>query len=129
MSYIVKVRGGGRLVAEYCCPKHGVFDAEVQRTDSGDAPDTAPCPWSMFVDSSTDCCEDCAGTCDYPAPWFPSPVFGRVNIAEVVRGKVERPDSPMFLDLGAGMPYSEWRAKRDKLYAERRHAEAKEFFK
>jgi hypothetical protein len=35
----------------------------------------------------------------------------------------------MYLDtreLGEGMPYQEWRDKRDRLYRDRRHAESKD---
>ncbi len=59
----------------------------------------------------------------------PSPVRGRVRAAEVERGGVDRPDSPMFLNtraLGEGQPYDEWRKDRDKLYRDRRHKESKE---
>jgi hypothetical protein len=53
--------------------------------------------------------------------------MGRVATS-VVRGPVAKPDSPMFCDtreLGEGMKMGEWKAKRQKLYAERRHREFK----
>jgi hypothetical protein len=96
------------IASEFLCDSHGRFDALVDR----DAPDWHPCP-----------------RCSAPSIWVISAPMGRVRIAEVMRGGVDKPDSPMFLDtrkLGEGQPYEEFRAERDKLYAERRHAEGKD---
>ncbi len=105
------------ILSDFTCPHHGRFETLAE----SDA-ESMPC---RSVDAG---CID--GYCDHPSPWSPSPVRGRVRIGEVERGGVDKPDSPMFLDtreLGNGMPMSEWRAKRDKLYRDRRHKEAKEF--
>jgi hypothetical protein len=95
---------------EYLCDSHGRFSATVER----DGPDCHPCP-----------------LCSRPSIWVISAPMGRVRTAEVQRGGVDKPDSPMFLDtreLGEGMPFDQWRAKRDKMYEERRHKEAKDVF-
>jgi hypothetical protein len=66
--------------------------------------------------------------CGELAGWHPTPIHGSVQASSVVRGTVAKPDSPMFLDtreLGEGMPHKEWKEKRRKLYAERRHKEGK----
>lgn len=66
--------------------------------------------------------------CDGWAVWRISAPHGVVRQAEVVRGGVARPDSPMYLDtrpLAEGMSREEWKAKREKIYAERRWKESK----
>jgi hypothetical protein len=110
------------ILADYCCPCHGHFEQMVESP----SPDEVPCP-AVYE------CNPPATRrnvlCGLPSPWAPSPIRGRVNHAEVVRGTVDRPESPMMLDtraLGEGQPYSEWRESRDKMYRERRHKESKE---
>ncbi len=107
------------ILADFTCPRHGRFELLVDADD-----DWASCPERM------DCCDEHIDFCGEFSPWSPSPVRGRVRIGEVERGKVDKPDSPMMLDtreLGEGMPMEEWRAKRDRMYEERRHKEAKDF--
>jgi hypothetical protein len=96
------------IVNEFWCDSHHRFEALVER----DSPDWHPCP-----------------SCSKPSIWVCSAPMGKVRLAEVERGGVDQPASPMFLstqDLGNGMPYQEWREKRDKVYEERRHKESKE---
>jgi hypothetical protein len=97
------------ILNDYECPTgHGVFEALADR----DALDWHPCP-----------------VCSKPSILIMPAPMGRVRLAEVERGGVSKPDSPMFLDtreLGEGMPMEEWRAKRDKVYEERRHKESKD---
>jgi hypothetical protein len=96
------------IANEYLCDSHGRFSALVDR----DGPDWHACP-----------------TCSTPSIWVISAPMGRVRLAEVERGGVSKPDSPMYLDtreLGEGMGMDEWRAKRDKLYEDRRHQESKD---
>ncbi len=96
------------IMNEYECSAHGRFEALVER----DGPDYHHCP-----------------VCSKPAIWVVSAPMGRVRIGEVERGGVEKAASPMYLstrELGEGMPYDDWRAKRDKMYEERRHKESKE---
>ncbi len=111
------------ILADFCCSEHGLFEALVD----ADA-ESHPCPVWM-VHGHANPATSVEAPCDYPSPWSPSPVRGRVRIGEVVRGGVDKPDSPMYLntrELGEGMPMSEWREKRDKMYAERRHKESKD---
>lgn len=115
------------ILADYRCPEHGRFEQMVESP----SPDEVPCPalrlepiGNFFGDFFHD-----PTTCGAASPWVPFPVTGRVKIGEVQRGTVAKPDSPMMLDtrsLGEGEPYHEWRAKRDKMYEERRHKESKE---
>ncbi len=110
MTFTVRIRGAHSqpIARDFACHDCGPFSAEVSR----DA-DTHPCP-----------------DCGAPTPFVLSPVHGSVKATEAIRGSVAKPDSPMYLDtreLGNGMPMAEWRAKRDKLYEERRHKESKEF--
>ncbi len=112
------------ILSDFTCPHHGRFEALAEAEA-----ESHPCPVWM-VHGHANPATSVESPCDCPSPWSPSPVRGRVRTAEVIRGGVDKPDSPMFLDtreLGEGMDYSEWRAKRDKLYIERRHKESKEF--
>jgi hypothetical protein len=96
------------ILADFECPDHGPFETLAD------------------ADAETLACPDCGE----PSAWLPTPVHGRVRIGEVERGKVARPDSPMFLDtreLGEGMPLKEFKEKRRKLYEERRWKESKEW--
>ena len=98
------------ILADYCCYECRLTFEQMVESPSPDK------VWCHRCDSNW-------------ALWSPSPVRGRVRLGEVERGGVDKPDSPMYLDtreLGAGMPMEEWRAKRDKLYQERRHKESKE---
>ena len=98
MTFRVRIRAGGGLVlADYLCPKHGRFEALQARSET----DSAPCP-----------------TCGASSPWAPTPVAGRVKRGEVVQGKFEPPPNELALDtraLADGMPLSEWRAKRKRI--------------
>ena len=96
------------ILADYFCR---TCSDSFEATVPSPAPDEQECPY-----------------CGEQAGWLPSPIRGSVRAGEVVRGPVAKPESPMFLDtraLGEGMPMSEWKAKRRKLYEERRHKEGK----
>lgn len=95
------------LLADWRCPVHGVFEEYASR----DA-DDVPCP-----------------ECGTSSPWSPSPVRGKVKIAEVHTGKYEPPPAPGFLntrELGEGMDEQEWRDKRNAFHEERRKKELKD---
>jgi hypothetical protein len=94
------------ILSDFTCPEHGTFERLVD------------------VSAESVPCRECGADC----PWTPAPIRCRVRIGEVERGGVDKPDSPMYLDtreLGEGMPYDEWKAKRDKVYEDRRHKESK----
>jgi hypothetical protein len=114
------------ILADFTCPEHGRFEALAPSdADSHPCPALLP-PWEDHGPAGD--LED-GGVCQATSPWSPSPVHGRVRTAEVQRGGVDKPASPFYLDtrkLGEGQPYEEFRAERDKLYAERRHKESKE---
>lgn len=113
------------ILADFECPEHGPFEAFVD----ADA-ETAPCP-EMVSGYEGEALGDAGGDgvpCAEVCRWLPTPIHGSVRLGEVTRGPVAKPDSPMFLDtraLGEGMPMKEWKAKRRKLYEERRHKEGK----
>jgi hypothetical protein len=114
------------ILADFCCPYHGRFEALADADwEAMPCPSTlAPARFNHGIEG-----EPAGFVCMTTSPWAPSPIRGRVNHAEVVRGTVDRPESKMYLDtreLGAGMPMEEWRAKRDRVYEERRHKEGKE---
>ena len=95
------------ILSDYFC---FTCNTEQEHTVPSPAPDDVACEF-----------------CDARATWQPSPIIGSVA-ASVERGKVARPESPMFLDtreLGEGMPLAEFKEKRRKLYQERRHKEFK----
>jgi hypothetical protein len=117
------------ILSDFTCPEHGRFEALAE----SDA-ESAPCPFVTEEGGRWDegRGEDQDRICEEPSPWTPTPIRCRVRIGEVERGGVDKPASPMFLDtreLGEGMPMEEWRAKRDKVYEERRHKEAKDFIR
>ena len=98
------------IVCDYICTSPDCGDVQ-EHTVPSPAPDIVECE-----------------TCGEEAHWLPSPIRGSVRVGEVERGKVAKPDSPMFCDtreLGEGMPLSEWKAKRAKMYEERRFQERK----
>jgi hypothetical protein len=102
------------ILADFTCPEHGRFEMLAE----SDA-ESAPCPIT----------EGRGVPCELASPWSPTPIRCRVRIGEVERGGVDKPASPMMLDtreLGEGMPYDQWREKRDRMYMERRHKESKE---
>jgi hypothetical protein len=109
VTFAVKYRGGATARAEYHCPIHGVFEATVERDAAGDPAATAPCPEDGGNDE----------WCDYPAPWTITAAPAKLTVYGQVRmGKVQKPDHPLSLDtseLGEGMPYYEWKLKREKL--------------
>lgn len=110
------------ILADFCCPVHGPFEA---RADA-DA-ETAPCTHAP-VSYSTGPATGEEGprqyftdTCGIESPWLPSPVAGSVKLGEVSRGKSDAKPGPMALDyreLAEGMPMSEFKAKRKKLWDE-----------
>lgn len=110
MTWTVKIRGvpSQPITQEFECPVHGRFEA------------TAP------HDTDAIACI----ICGVASPWVISAPHGSVNQFEVVRGGVAKAENPGWLStraLAEGMPIGEWKAKREKFYAEKRHAEAKEF--
>jgi hypothetical protein len=116
------------ILSDFTCPEHGRFEA-LADSDAEFACCTAPIAKCTCMHPDDRCGADCVTECGIVGAWSPSPVHGRVRTAEVERGGVDKPDSPMFLDtreLGEGMPMEEFRAKRDKMYEERRHAEGRD---
>jgi hypothetical protein len=59
-------------------------------------------------------------------------VVGRVRIAEVSRGRTERPSGALAMDtrdLAEGMPLSEWKERREKAWREVDHKTNKEILR
>lgn len=142
MTFTIKISGdqSGTVLHDYLCPDHGRFEADVPRAS---VPDTVPCPhkvpgpsvWRMTrAERRADQEKHLRGgyVCGKPSPWSPSAITCRVKLAEVTRGKVEKPPTPHALDtrdLAEGMPINEWRAKRDKLRKERRRKQVREMMR
>lgn len=108
MSWTVKTRGASSqpMLQDFLCDDCGPISTIAPRDV-----DSTPCP-----------------DCGKPARWVISAPRVAIPIAEVVRGGVAKPDSPMYLDtrpLAEGMPLTEWKARRQKLYEERRWKESK----
>lgn len=126
MTFIVKTRGaGGFVVADYRCPHHGVFEATVQRTDSGDAPDTQECPVVVADDGITEYCEE-------PSPWtISAPRVHTQFVISATQGKsAPKPHrDAMDTRLIAEGRKNEYRAQRKKLKEERRHRRVMELLK
>jgi hypothetical protein len=115
MSFTIKLRGSPTptTIADYFCEEHGRFEAQVERTPEGDAPDEIPCV-----------------ECSAPATWCISAPLARVNPIEAVKGKWQKPERPTWTDtrnLGEGQPLYEWREDRAKVWEEKRKADVMEF--
>jgi hypothetical protein len=99
------------ILADFCCPVHGVFEAMAE----GDA-DESPCP---HVDRPA---EQVGVHCGRLSPWSPSPVFGRVQLVTATTGRWDKAPTPQHLDtlttLGAGQRFGEWKADRRKMWRE-----------
>lgn len=67
MSFVIKHRGtrGGFALAEYMCPKHGRFEALVERDEEGNPPATQDC--SAMVPAGG--VEVEYVECDLPSAW------------------------------------------------------------
>ena len=144
------------IIGTYTCREHGEFDVEVRRDAKGEAPDEVECPvevsderarnhasammsgtWSHSKPGGdeptfSELGEFCT-VCREPATWTPSPSIAcRVRRVEVVRGKWERPERKTYLDtreLGEGQSMEEFRAKREKVWEERRREDIKEMLR
>lgn len=137
MSYIRKFNGRTEepnntpIIGTYTCPEHGEFDCEVRRDARGEAPDVIECPvvYQLFEGSP----EFGMVHCRLESRWTPSPSIAcRVRRVEVVRGKWEKPERKTFLDtreLGEGQSMEEFRAKREKVWEERRREDIKEMLR
>ena len=129
MTWTIKARphvAGAPMLADYECPVHGVFEAQVQRDENGNPPTGQPCPVSVGCDNEA-CVEEHA-LCSFPASWrISAPSIARDSVpcfAAVRGGDTER--RPGMLDtrpLAEGQPVSEWRAKQAEAQRERRHHE------
>ncbi len=111
-------------LADYECPLHGQFEATAP-----DAADTVPCPEPMHDAAcvQSECCSD-VRPCGLASPWLPSPVVGRVKVG-TTRGRYEKAPTPYHLDtseLAEGMPLSQWKEKRRKVWRDLRWKQAKE---
>ncbi len=128
MTWKLKVRSnpGSVVTADYECPEHGRFTAEVERDANGDPPSEVAdmCPG---VDTEHYCaeppCLDCGGAwdCNRIATWRPSAAgHVKVSLCSVVQGRSEaRPADRYVMNtekLADGMPYHEWKAERAKIH-------------
>lgn len=112
------------ILSDFICPIHGRFEALADR----DA-DSAPCPADMpiAVDGHI---TRFSSPCEFPSPWTPSPVAGRVELVSAVsRGKWEPPPSKLATNtrpLMEGQKYSEWRKERKKVWRDHDWKQRKE---
>lgn len=109
MTWTLRIRGASSqpIVQEFACPEHGRFTATAPRDT-----DAIACLRCGLVSS-----------------WVISAPVGYCDGTTVVRGKVAAQECPTWMDtrpLAEGMSMQEWRARRDKVWAEKRHKEAKE---
>jgi hypothetical protein len=143
VTYTVKHRGDrtATIVCVYTCPEHGEFETEVQRDETGSAPDHASCTRDVYGPCDACGLEEEAHwsddvnhhhyrACGQSSAWTPQPITCRVKRFEVVRGGWEKPERKTFLDtrnLGEGQSMEEFKAERKKIWDEKRHADAMAF--
>jgi hypothetical protein len=124
VTFRIRIRGSGPVVAEYECPVHGPFTVTTPRDENRDPPATHVCgDVQEWPDGEG------ANVCLRMAEWRPSPPMGRVKLASASQGKVAEKPHHLSLDtreLGEGMPLKEWKAKRQKLWHEQRWKRFKE---
>lgn len=126
-GFTIKVRGAlsGTVTAEYRCPVHGVFEAEVERGPDGEAPDQAPClvPVDEFP----------FGLCYEPSPWTITSAPGMsVSRFSCARGRSDGPRMATDMDtraMGEGMSREEWKQGRAKVWRDVDYRATKEFLK
>lgn len=119
MTFTIKhTRSDRPMVAEYMCPEHGKFSAEVQRDADGNPPDEVICGsyTSIFCGRKAEYRISRTGT-------------AKVRGVEVVRGGYQKPERPTWTDttnLGEGQDLDDWIADRDKVWEADREASIKE---
>ncbi len=127
MTYTVRVRGDSTadIVAEYRCPRHGVFEATVARP----APDEMPCP---VDDETTDAilytAGACRAVCGLASPWCisaPAVESEALKVRAVSLGGDMKERPPGMLDtrkLGSGeQTMTQWKKERREERIRRRH--------
>ncbi len=134
MTFTIRRRGalGSVITAEYVCPKHGRFSINVERTCTGDAPDSYPCPAFNSCDSEMESVRDWPTDkpCGLPATWTPSPPRLKFPYATAaVKGRPDEQPSPYHMNTEslADDPDSlpEFRAGRDRVWRDWRDGEIK----
>jgi hypothetical protein len=133
MTWQLKIRTapGALIAAEYECPVHGRFAADVPRDESGDPPATAPCSVQVVANvwpPGAPCRR--FGFCDTPSPHVISaPGIARVRKVEAHRGKYQKPEFETWTNtenLGEGQDLDDWKADRAKVWEREREREAME---
>lgn len=152
MTFAIKFNGrassvGGTMRADYECPDHGRFEALVERDLNGDPPAFKRCPaivtvsgasgtyggglvlMSVIVDGPV---SSFPASCACRSPWRVSmPAIHTQFVVSATQGKAAPKPNPGAMDtrpLAEGRK-NEYRAAREKLREERRHARVKELLK
>jgi hypothetical protein len=134
MTFIIKVRGGGKITHDYLCEEHGRFEAVV---DSADAPDVVPCPVTVASAAfrlSDGVRVDGPLKCGKPSPWSPSsaPAVHTQFVVSATQGKSSPKPHRMSMDtrpLGEGQKFHDWKKERKKLWEEKRQQRVAELLK
>lgn len=143
MTFTIKhTRSDRPVVAEYRCPKHGLFSLEVARDENGDPPVEMPCPAregqlvpaSQFLSLSVAerVRASLGNACGVTAPYTVSAPRVGVRRVEAVKGKWEKPEKRTFLDtrnLGEGQDLDDFRADRERIWDEKRKQDLKELLR
>ena len=119
MTFTIKLRGGGRMLAEYECPVHGRFEEVVDRDVNGDPPTRLNC--AAWVDGDR---------CEEPSPWRISmPAVHTQFVVSASHGRNDAKPHPKAMDtrmLAEGRK-KDFRAQRKKIREDERHARLKRF--
>jgi hypothetical protein len=131
VSFTIKLRGSPpRLaIADYECPTHGRFEAQVDRDEHGDPPTTVRC--QHIIGTITSIVHGpCDVLCNLAAEFRISAPLTRVRRVEAIKGKWEKPERKEWLDvsnLAEGQPLYEFREDRERIREEERKREVYEF--
>jgi len=127
VTYKVTLRGspGRTIAAEFECPAHGRFEADVERDANGEAPDCIRCP--IVDDAAVPGREN---ACDEIAEYRISSPLCRVRRIEAIKGKSEKPERETWTDtrnIAEGQPLYDWHEDRAAVWERKRQRDVVAF--
>lgn len=134
-GFVIKIRGSAPriAIADYECPVHGRFEAQLERDANGDPPERIGCTrvikvgqWSSDRTSGS----EADALCPEEAEYRISAPLARVRQVEAVKGGWAKPERSTWLDtrdLGEGQSLGDWRERRAQIREEERKKDVMRF--